>query len=196
MRYIPLTQGQIAIVDDEDYEELSQFKWYAQKRGQTYLAARTYYENGKKKFEYMHRRIVRAPDGLVVDHINGNGLDNRRSNLRICTRAENNRNIHRHLSRKRAKVVSRFKGVYWDERSKKWTAQIRVNRRQIWLGMFEDEIQAALAYDAAAFCYFGEFARPNFGKGDSGAWPDTGTKKNSEPCSLTRSGSLQAAQIS
>lgn len=202
MPYIPLTQGQKALVDPEDYAWLSQYKWYAHKTTYgTYMAARTYRdETGKLIFLYMHRAIVAAPEGMVVDHINGDTLDNRRANLRICTRAENNRNMHRFRTRKRAAIHSRFKGVYWDKKSKKWMAQIRVNKRNIYLGRYETEQEAAIAYDLAALHYFGDYARPNFVEIRKDVQecqiknPAIATRSNLSPSFLEQSGSLLEVQ--
>ena len=154
VRYIPLTRGKYAIVDAADYEWLSQHKWLAngdEKRG--FYAGRRV----GRKLQLMHRLIMNAPPGTVVDHIDGNGLNNRRCNLRICTQKQNSRNSapSRHSS-------SRFKGVYYCKRTRKWIATIGYNGRTIHLGSFDDEIEAARAYDRKARELFGEFAYLNF----------------------------------
>lgn len=159
MKKIPLTQGKIAIVDDEDYKWLSKYKWHYHKG----YAARTCRKTGRKRTIYMHREIMRTPEGFVTDHINGNKLDNRRVNLRICTKAQNNMNMKKFRSRKKAKHASRYKGVYWrGGRTPKWSAEIRYKGKQIHLGYFETEEEAAKAYDKAAIRLFGSFASPNF----------------------------------
>jgi len=146
---IPLTQGLYALVDGEDYLSLIQHKWHAQKDGNTYYAVR--YRGIK-----MHREILRLSTGVQADHRNSNGLDNRKCNLRICTNSENNAN------RRIQCHSSRFKGVTWIKRDKKWQSQIGFNGKLIYLGRFDDEIKAAEAYDKAAKRLFGEFAKTNF----------------------------------
>ena len=153
IRYIPLTQGKFAIVDAEDYNWLSRYDWFATKSRQTYYAHR--YSNGK--IISMHREIMRAPKGLICDHINHNGLVNRKSNLRLCTGKQNARN-----RQARSGCSSKYKGVYWSKRYKKWRARICFNCRRIHLGYFFDEIKAALAYDDKAVELFSEFAYLNF----------------------------------
>jgi hypothetical protein len=152
-RLIPLTQGKFAIVDADDYERLSKHKWCACKKRHTFYAYRR--TQGKKIS--MHRVIVNAPRGLVVDHKNRSGLNNRKSNLRPCTIAQNNRNSGPHHN-----ATSKYKGVLWNKAARKWQARIRPNRRQIHLGFFTDEIEAAIAYDRKAEQVFGEFAYLNF----------------------------------
>lgn len=152
-RVIPLTRGQFAIVDAEDYPRLSQHAWFAEGRPDNYYAVRK--ENGKSI--KMHREILNAPDHLVVDHIDHNGRNNRKSNLRLCTFAQNCRN-QRRLSHK----TSRYKGVHWRKRGKKWAAAIRCNNKTHHLGYFHDEVKAARAYDRAACKFHGKFASLNF----------------------------------
>ncbi len=108
----------------------------------------------------MHRLIMNAPAGLVVDHIDGNSLNNRKTNLRICTQAQN---IHN--SRPRRNRSSKYKGVFWNKVNKKWSVSIRKGDKRIYLGGFDDEIEAALAYDRKAEELFGEFAYLNMPKG-------------------------------
>ncbi len=156
-REIQLTQGQIAIVDDEDFEYLSQWKWCAV----YFPSANVFYaERQSRKGEFdkptkvkMHRQLMGFPEGLFVDHINHNTLDNRRENLRIATRKENNRN-----SKKKAYNKSGYKGVSWNSNTGKWRAQINVDGKVIHLGLFLDPAEAHEAYKAAAILYFGDFA--------------------------------------
>ena len=107
----------------------------------------------------MHGEILKVADGKFVDHINHNGLDNRKANLRPATRAENNRNRRKWSKRK---CGSRFKGVSWHKYRKRWTVQIWFNSKMKFIGYFHDEIAAAKAYDAAAKKYHKEFAVLNF----------------------------------
>ena len=147
--YIPLTRGLHVLVDAEDYEWLSKYKWYATKptsSGRVYAARGN---SGAKIF--MHRMIMRPPEGMVVDHINGNGLDNRRCNLRICTPVQNSRNRRKHADGK-----SRFIGV--SPCGDKW--QVFVGHRYV--GVFDDEVEAAKARDRKALEMYGEHAWLNF----------------------------------
>jgi len=107
----------------------------------------------------MHREIIRAPEGLLVDHIDGNGLNNRKSNLRLCTHSQNtyNRRPNRNCS-------SRYKGISFHKMSKKWEVAICCKGKREHLGRFDDEVKAALAYDRKAKQLFGEFAYLNFPK--------------------------------
>lgn len=136
--------SQYAIVDDCDYEQLIERFWYC---------ADGRAVRGNPRI-FMHREIVNAPDGMEVDHINGNQLDNRRCNLRICTHAQNTRNRKPHGS------LPRFKGVKAVDR--RWCAQIMVNGIETYLGRFDSAVAAARAYDAAARRLHGEYARLNF----------------------------------
>ena len=158
-RRIALTQGKYAIVDPDDFERLNKHKWFAIKNANTFYARRTKRAGKKYVSIMMHRQILHSPDHLVVDHINHNGLDNRKANLRLATRSQNNFN---RLIIKRKGSSSKYKGVSWNKDSKKWLARIHVNGRYEFLGSFKDEIQAAKAYDKAAKKYHGEFASLNF----------------------------------
>lgn len=160
MQKIPLTQGQFALVDDADYEELSKYKWYANKNrsGIFYAWRVSKNKNGSPEKISMHRQLLglKHGDKRQGDHINHNGLDNRRNNLRICTPQQNQFN-----QRKKPKT-SRYKGVSWCSRTKKWMAGIQFDGKSIFLGRFRFEELAALAYDFAALKYFREFAKFNF----------------------------------
>lgn len=157
MKEIPLTQNKVALVDDEDFESLSAYIWHAHKapKSPTYYAAR----NDGSGFFYMHREIMNAAPGVKVDHKNGNGLDNQKSNLRFCTHHQNMMNRAAHST---ANKTSRFKGVYRIKSRPGWFAAIKFNRKTVNLGYFKTEEDAARSYDAKARELFGEFARPNF----------------------------------
>jgi len=158
-----LTQGQIAIVDDADYEWLNRWKWRACKSHHTWYAVRTTSrKNGKQTMILMHRLLLglEAGDPRETDHKDGNGLNNRKSNLRIASDSQNSQN------RRPQKGTSIYKGVYWHRHNAKWHAHIKVEGRSIHLSSFDSEIEAARAYDAAARNHFGEFARLNFRIGD------------------------------
>jgi len=156
MKEIELSQGKRALVDAEDYEGLNQWKWSAlrDKGGRCFYAVRSYQDGKKRQLTYMHRQIMGAQSGQEIDHQDGNGLNNRRANLRFCTRGQNSAN-----RKKRAGCTSEFKGVSW--RDKKWRAKIYVHSKQHHLGMFTDEEEAARSYNDAATELFGEFARLN-----------------------------------
>lgn len=157
MKTIELTRGKVAIVDDADFEYLNQWNWYASKAKKGFYAQHTQGIFPFKKRVYMHRLIMNAPDGFDVDHINGNELDNRRSNLRLCNRSENMGNIKKHSDN-----TSGYKGVYWRTDKNKWCAVIKINYKTKYLGYFVDVKEAARAYDIAAKNYFGKFANLNF----------------------------------
>jgi len=145
MKEIMLTQGKVALVDDDNYEWLKQFKWSTyRKRAGLFYAKRGFRQNGKREWESMHRRIMKAKPGQQIDHINGNGIDNRKENLRICTQSVNQQN--RHIPR----GLSMYQGVSWSEQGKKWQAQITKDRILNHLGYFEKEEDAARAYNRKA----------------------------------------------
>lgn len=157
MKVILLTRGYSTVVDDGDYERVSNFKWHAHtKKGRTTYAARSIkHPDGRFGLEFLHQLLT----GLRgADHRDGDGLNNLRSNLRAATTQQNMRGF----KRKRAGATSKFRGVCWYGGRQKWYAGIRVSGKQINLGLFSCEKEAALAYDRAARELFGDFATPNF----------------------------------
>ncbi len=158
MTSIPLTQGKIAIVDEDDYELVSQFRWYAAKDGPRFYVQRNIQlGNGIRKTLKMHTLITGY---ALVDHINGDGLDNRRINLRSSSNAENSRNSR--MKRSNKVGGSKYKGVYWYKANNKWGAIIGFNYHNKFLGLFESQEEAAMAYDKAAVELFGKYAKLNF----------------------------------
>lgn len=162
MKEIVLKSGHIAIVDDDDYETVSAHKWHANVKLRSDGTIRDIYaitniktDEGKKTTLKIHRLIMRTSKGVDIDHIDGNGLNNQRNNLRECSRSENNCNQHRFRG------VSKLKGVCWSKYHKRWKAQIRFGTVNTHIGYFASELDAARAYDAAALKYFGVFARIN-----------------------------------
>lgn len=156
MKLIPLTQSKFAIVDDKNFEWLSQFRWYASKGSCTYYALSTFGKRPNRQNILMHRFILNVPKGKQTDHRNHNGLDNRECNIRICTHAQNVRN------QRKTRGTSKYKGVYWRKDDKRWQAGLNYKSKTVYLGCFKDEIKAAYAYDKKAKELFGEFAHLNF----------------------------------
>lgn len=149
--FIPLSHGKWAQVSLEDSARVAEFKWtYGEHNGAGYA-----YKTGGLR---LHRFLCGAKPGEEVDHVNGDPLDNRRENLRLCSREENSRNTRKWKS----ETHSRFKGVSRISGSKKWRAYISSGRKQLSLGSFDSEEAAAKAYDHKARELFGKFARPNF----------------------------------
>ena len=158
MKEIKLTQGKLALVDDEYFEYLNQFKWFAHKKKNGFYAERNIpIDNCKQKTQMMHRIILGdIPKILDVDHIDGNGLNNQKYNLRSCTHQQNmmNRKSNKNTS-------SKYRGVTWDKKTRKWYVSIFTNYKRIYIGYFINEIEAALAYNKAALVAYGSFARLN-----------------------------------
>jgi hypothetical protein len=154
MKLIPLTQGKFTKIDDEDFEKINFCKWnfncgYADGRKCV---------DGKAKHVKMHRVILGAMDGEYIDHINGDPLDNRKNNLRFCSTKENCRNNHT------ARSYTGYKGSYFSIKRKKYTSYITNNYKQIYIGIYDTALEAAIAYDKKAIELFGEFAFTNFPK--------------------------------
>ena len=156
MKLIILTQGYSTVVDDEDYEELSKYKW-TYNHNYAVRGIKNNSTKSKRTLISMHRTILQPSNDLDVDHINGNGLDNRRSNLRVCTHLENMGNTKLIANNN----TSGYKGVVWDKTRNKWRAQIKIRYTNKFLGRFIYKTEAALAYNEAATKYFGEYAKLN-----------------------------------
>ena len=151
MKEIKLTQGKIALVDDDDFEYLNQFKWHAMKIRNMFYAGRGH--SGTR----MHREIMNVKKtDVIVDHKDGNGLNNQKDNLRPCSVGENNKNRHTVNNLSGYLGVSRV-----TSKCESWQAAIRVNGKNIYLGSFKDKKDAAKAYNEAAIKFHGEFARIN-----------------------------------
>jgi hypothetical protein len=163
MQYIELSQGKRAMVDDEDYEWLSQWKWslfHNKNRAGNGYAVRNIYEGGRVKERiYMHRAITNAQPGQEVDHADRDGINNQRANLRIATRQENSRNTTKKVQRD---LTSQYKGVSRKNKNWGWLAGITTDEGYVGLGTYQTERMAAIAYDRAALQYHGEFASLNF----------------------------------
>jgi hypothetical protein len=170
MKEIPLTKGQVALVDDNAYEYLIQWKWWAMKHGRTYYACRkTSIRNGKRRQVSMHHEVFKLNFGLDIgqlDHVDSNGCNNQLENLREANAVENNRN-----RTKKDNYSSKYKGVSWDKDNRKWRVSIasgeslicgKIKHRQMYVGLFSDEVEAAMAYDREAIKCFHEFAKTNF----------------------------------
>jgi hypothetical protein len=155
MKEIPLTQGSVAIIDDADYELVSQYKWQLSPNKNTGYASHAFSKKGKYYRLYMHRLITGASADKEVDHINHNGLDNRRANLRVCSEQENKWNRVHPIGK------SGFKGVHWYRPTGRWRAIIVIDNRFKHLGIFDDPRDGAAAYDRAAVSAFGDFAVTN-----------------------------------
>jgi hypothetical protein len=156
MKEIQLTRSMVALVDDDDFDRISKHEWYARIDRYTYYAVRETRSNGHKHTILMHREILNTPFGLLTDHRDRNGLNNQKSNIRICTIAENNKNVNI-----RKDSSCGIKGVTFKKREKKWSAQIGIGGKIKWLGYFNTPEDAALAYDNANIRLYGEFQSPN-----------------------------------
>lgn len=150
MKKIALTQGKFTKIDDSDYENLNKFKWYAKKSGNTFYA----YRNLNGKSIMMHAFIIKTPKGSDTDHIDGDGLNNQRNNLRACSHSENVKNKGKYKNN-----TSGFKGVLWDKVERKWKAEIRVDKKKKYLGRFCKKEDAYMAYCKACIEYHGVFSK-------------------------------------
>jgi hypothetical protein len=162
-RMIRMSQPRYAKVDPADYERLRKYEWFAagKRRNNSSFYAQGYVtdkKTGKEKLVFMHREILKVPKGMLVDHINHDGMNNRSANLRKATHSQNMCN----RKKRSDSSTSKYKGVCWHKGKRKWEATIGFKGRNIHLGRFKSEKAAAKAYDAAARKYHGEFAETNF----------------------------------
>lgn len=169
MKEVPLTKGLVALVDDADYVLVMQYNWSAKadlrKPNTTQYASRNVPSTPEhiRTTQKMHRFILGVTDPKTeVDHWDGDGLNNQRYNLRVATRSQNMSN-----TKKRNNNSSQYKGVSWHKDRKQWQAYISLNKKTTYLGLHSSEELAALAYDAKAKEYFGEFAYLNFPEASS-----------------------------
>lgn len=153
-RWIALNRG-FALVDADRFEELNAFVWSVSGRDGKHVA-----RGREGKTLWLHHAVLGIPTSVHVDHKDGNGLDNRKSNLRVADNSLNHANIGK-MKRRRA-ATSKYKGVHWRKDRSRWSAELKIRDRSIKLGCYATELEAARAYDAAALQHFGEFARPNF----------------------------------
>lgn len=154
MKMVPLSQGKYALVDIDDYDLVMAIKWFAHRVGNRWYADGNLKDNGKWRTVRMHRLIMPPPQGFEIDHMDRNGLNNQRYNLRICTRRQNC------INRRGWGKTSKYKGVY--VKSNKFIAVARQDSGdRVYLGSFDDEQQAALAYNQFAQANYGQFASLN-----------------------------------
>ena len=150
MKKIPLTQGKFALVDDEDFDWLNQWKWHYGGRG---YAVRTV--NHSEKI-YMHRVLLKPSKGKETDHKNMNRLDNRKNNLRICDARQNQLNTNPN-----SRNTSGYRNIYWNTGARKWCIYLRINKKNKFMGYFLNKIDAVRKYNKIVKDYYGEFARLN-----------------------------------
>jgi len=155
-----MAQPRYAKVEPADYERLRGYEWLCNKGGNSFYAYRRVATGkGKKEaLKYMHQEVIKVGDGMVVDHINHDGMDNRSGNLRAASHSEN----MYHRKKRSGTKHSKYKGICWRKKNRKWQVQITFEKKRIYLGSFRNEIDAARAYDRAAMKYHGEFASLNF----------------------------------
>jgi hypothetical protein len=152
--FVTLSQGKETVIDARDVALVDGFNWFAHKNKHSFYAVRNDYTGPKPRLVSIHRTIMGEPDGFFVDHVDGDGLNNCRDNLRLATLAENNRN-----ARKPVTNSSGFKGVSWRKVEKKWQSAIHFEGRKVHLGLFNDLEEAHAAYVAASIKLHGEFGR-------------------------------------
>ena len=156
MKEIKLLGGKVTIVDDEDFEYLNKHKWHSiSNHGYQWYAVRNIQKGKGRTTEYMHRRILKTPKGMITDHLNGDGLYNLRNNLRVCSYSVNHQNLHTRNGK------SLYQGVFKRSEKGRWQARIQLNKKEIALGTFSSERMAAVAYNIAALRYYGIDAKIN-----------------------------------
>jgi len=162
-----MAQPKYAIVDPADYDRLRKYEWLCRKGKNSFYARRRVPTGkaGKETLVYIHQDVIEVPDGMVVDHINHDGMDNREANLRAATYSQNLCN----RKKRTGAMYSKYKGTHWHKLHRKWLARITFEKKTIHLGYFCDEIEAAKANDRAAIKYHGEFASLNFPQSRSGS---------------------------
>lgn len=167
---ISLTRGKVAIVDDEDYERLSQYKWRCNSHG---YAVRSEWRGAGllPRFIAMHREVLGADGNVRADHIDGNRLNNQKFNLRECTESQNQMNRGKHV-----RTSSQYKGVSFFKETSRWRAYIQLEGKGKHLGFFDNEVEAAKAYNVAAKQFYGEFARLNVISDCSSVIPPAGVE--------------------
>lgn len=157
MKTILLTKGQVAFVDDEDFDAVNVYKWHAVPKRRRFYAARKFIDQeGRKVTQYLHHFLL--PGVARVDHRDGNGCNDQKGNLRPATNQQNCQGFRQ----PKVGASSKFRGVTWHRQRGKWAAQLCCGGKHISLGLFTSEVEAAKAYDKGALKYFGEFACPNF----------------------------------
>lgn len=156
MKTISLTRGKVALVDDEDYNAVSSFKWYAYRRGNTWYAARRVRDGKTQRVIKMHRFITSPPDGVEIDHKDSNGLNNQKNNLRLCNRSQNVGN-----NRPGTRNKSGYKGVFCHKLTGKWRASVGIGGKTRHISLFEDPKMAAMVRDGVAVHLWGEYAYLN-----------------------------------
>lgn len=161
---IPIGDGNVAIVDTAEYASLIKFPWRVLRGHNGKLYAVT---SVSGRATYMHRLVAGTPKGFETDHINGDGLDNRRANLRVATPSQNRANMWKPRRPGGGAHTSTYKGVSWDKSRGKWQSKISHRGLCRNLGRYDSEMDAACAYDAAAITAWGAFARLNFPRGDA-----------------------------
>jgi hypothetical protein len=162
MKLLPLTKDKFALVDDDDYYWLSQWNWFAVEIKNTWYARRSKKKGvlrSNEKYEiYLHRIVMRCSNiDFVIDHLDKNGLNNQKENLRICTKSENNKHTSSHKN-----SSSQYLGVSYDKNRNKWSANLMNNGKKILFKRYNTEIEAAKAYDITAKTQFGVYANLNF----------------------------------
>ncbi len=156
MKKIKLTKNKFSLVDDSDFDMLNKLKWHSYYDGYNWYALHTKRLPGNKFKSFQMHRLLLNPSSskVIIDHKDGDGLNNQRSNLRLCTHSENMKN------RRSMKIsISGLKGVSWNKKSNKWEARIMSNRKNFYLGGFDSKIKAYDAYCKGCFKYHGKFAR-------------------------------------